>query len=94
MLIEWDPAKNDANRVKHGIDFRDAIAIFDGPTVEQVDHRRDYGETRIIAMGTMRGREIVVVYVHRRDALRIISARKANSHERENYRRSVRGEGK
>jgi uncharacterized protein (DUF4415 family)/uncharacterized DUF497 family protein len=49
MAFEWDAAKNAANIAKHGIDFEDAIRIFDGPVLEKADARRDYGEARIIA---------------------------------------------
>ena len=42
--FEWDVAKNAANVAKHGIDFDDAVRIFEGPVLEQIDNRRDYGE--------------------------------------------------
>ncbi|BDV33495.1 BrnT family toxin [Methylocystis iwaonis] len=29
--FEWDPAKNEANWEKHGIDFETAIEVFEGP---------------------------------------------------------------
>ena len=31
MYFEWDDSKNAANISKHGIDFRDAIDIFNHP---------------------------------------------------------------
>ena len=37
---EWDEAKNQANIRKHGIDFRDAVRIFDKPTLDRVDSRQ------------------------------------------------------
>ncbi len=49
--FEWDAAKNAANVAKHGINFEDAARIFEGPVLEQIDIRRDYGEERIIAFG-------------------------------------------
>lgn len=45
--LEWDAAKNAANVAKHGINFGDAARIFEGPVLEQIDIRRDYGEERI-----------------------------------------------
>ena len=86
MGFEWDAGKNESNVAKHGIDFVDAIRMFDGPVLEQVDDRRDYGETRMIAYGAVRGREIVVVYAVRGEKRRIISARRAHKNEREAYR--------
>ena len=52
MDFEWDEAKNEANMSKHGIDFDDAIGIFNQRVLEHEDRRRDYGElrTRVIGM--------------------------------------------
>ena len=41
----------------HGIDFEDAIRIFEGPVLESPDERHDYGEVRIIAFGVVDARE-------------------------------------
>jgi len=87
MAFEWDAAKNAANIAKHGIDFEDAIGIFDGPVLQKADVRRDYGEARVIAVGVVEGRELAVVYTVRRKHRRIISARRAHSREREAYRK-------
>ncbi len=86
MAFEWDVAKNAANIAKHGIDFEDAIRIFDGPVLEKADARRDYGEARIIAFGVVNDRELAVVYTGRGERRRIISARRAHSRERKAYR--------
>jgi uncharacterized protein len=86
MAFEWDAAKNAANIAKHGIDFEDAIRIFDGPVLEKADVRRDYGEARVIAFGVVDNRELAVVYTMRGAHQRIISARRAHSRERKAYR--------
>lgn len=86
MVFEWDAAKNAANLAKHGIDFEDAIGIFDGPVLERSDDRRDYGEHRLIAFGVVEDRELAVVYTIRGTHRRIISARRAHRHERKEYR--------
>lgn len=86
MAFEWDAAKNTANLAKHGIDFRDAVQIFERPVLEQTDRRRDYGEERIVAVGVAMGLELYVVYTIRRGKRRIISARRANRDERKAYR--------
>ena len=86
MDFEWDEAKNAANIAKHGIDFEDAIRIFDGPVLENADTRRDYGEHRTISFSLLDDREVVVVYTMRRGCRRIISARKAHRSERKAYR--------
>jgi uncharacterized protein len=86
MAFEWDAAKRSANLAKHGIDFRDAVQIFEGPVLEKIDRRRDYGEDRIAAIGVAMGLELYVVYTVRGGERRIISARRANRHERKAYR--------
>lgn len=50
MSFQWDQAKDDANREKHGIGFREAAEIFRGPVLVSEDTRRDYGEQRFIAL--------------------------------------------
>jgi uncharacterized DUF497 family protein len=37
MEFEWDPEKAEQNFIHHGIDFDDAIAIFDGATLDFED---------------------------------------------------------
>ena len=46
MHFEWDVRKAEENFSRHGIDFEDAVGIFDGTTLEGEDDRFDYGETR------------------------------------------------
>ncbi len=44
MQFEWDENKRQANIEKHGIDFADAVKIFDGFTHATQDTREDWGE--------------------------------------------------
>jgi uncharacterized protein len=85
MAFEWDERKRQANLAKHGVDFRDVTELFDGDTVEIVDSRQDYGETRINSLGEIEGRIYVVAYTWRGVNRRIISARKANAREQRTY---------
>ncbi|NPT55635.1 BrnT family toxin [Paraburkholderia elongata] len=90
MRFEWDEVKNQINIRKHGIDFRDAIDVFDHPVLTAIDQREDYGEDRWVALGWMAAIVGVVVYVERSaDVVRIISARKATKHEVKRYKHSV-----
>jgi uncharacterized DUF497 family protein len=83
MRYGWDARKNRANIARHGIDFDDARRIFEGPTVEKVDDRFEYGEVRVYAVGLVNGIEITVVYTDREnDERRIISAWRSEPHER------------
>ena len=44
MRYSRDEEKNGRNLELHGIEFEDGVRIFEGPTVERVDDRFDYGE--------------------------------------------------
>lgn len=86
MKFEWDERKNQSNLVKHGFDFADAFRIFNLPMVVEFDVREDYDEDRCIGIGLLNGRVVVVVYTEPDEAtVRIISLRKALSHERRRY---------
>ncbi len=62
------------------------MRIFDGPTVERIDDRFDYGEKRIYAIGVVNGREITVIYADRKnEERRIISAWRSEPHQRRHY---------
>jgi uncharacterized protein len=86
VQFEWDETKNQINIRKHGIDFNDAIQIFEHPMLTALDLRHDYGEERWIALGWMPPVVSVVVYVERDgDLIRLISARKATKQEARRY---------
>jgi uncharacterized protein len=54
--FEWDEAKSGRNFELRGFDFEFGTALFDNPVAEKEDHRRDYGEQRIVATGMIGGR--------------------------------------
>jgi uncharacterized protein len=90
MRYSWSEDKNLSNIERHGIDFKDAKLIFDGPTLEREDNRFDYGEIRVYAIGLLNGIEVTVIYTDRdKDERRIISAWRAEPHERRVYWRSI-----
>jgi uncharacterized DUF497 family protein len=85
-VFEWDEAKRQANLIKHGVDFVDALEVFsDARRVERIDVRREYGEERRQCVGLVRGQLLLVVYNPRGAVRRLISARKASSNERKAY---------
>jgi uncharacterized DUF497 family protein len=86
MNFEWDADKAENNERKHGIPFPFAARVFlDENRIERLDSRHSYGEDRWITIGLVDDFEIVVVYTLRSQAIRIISARKAERHERQDY---------
>jgi len=88
--FEWDPRKEQGNFRKHHFDFTTATLIWAGPVVEKIDDRREYGETRIIAIGEAGECIIVVVYTWRGEDRCIMSARKANSREKSLFEEEIR----
>ena len=90
MDYSWDPEKNRRNFARHGITFEDAVRIFGGLTLEQVDDRFDYGEVRIYAIGLVMDIEVTVIYAEvSATERRIISAWRSERHEREAYWKSI-----
>jgi uncharacterized protein len=88
--FEWDENKNRQNIKKHGFDFADAKEIFRGILLFSSDVRKDYGESRWVGIGTIRGRTAVVVFTERGpETIRIISLRKATRRERRQYEKAV-----
>ncbi len=83
MRITFDPLKRARTLADRGLDFADALAVFDGVTVEFEDLRRNYGEPRIICYGMLGGRLVVVGYTPRGNARHIFSMRKANQREKD-----------
>ena len=85
MQITFDEAKDAQNKSKHGLSLFEAEKLeWDDALIWQ-DTRRDYGETRMIALGAIAERLYCVVYVDREDVCRIISLRKANNKEKKLY---------
>ena len=85
MEFEWDEAKRLANLDRHGVDFIDVPAVFDGDIVTVEDDRYSYGELRFVTFGLLQGRVVAVVHTDRGESIRIISARKATKNEQRLY---------
>ena len=84
-MIVWDETKRQRNLAKHGIDFVGAEAIFDDFMLVFEDDREAYGEPRYFALGIKSGRVVALVYTERDALVRIISLRKATTHETQRY---------
>lgn len=85
-MFEWDKEKAHQNSLKHGIDFPDTFAVFEDPNALTLEDEWDYGEERFITIGMDAfGRILVLVYTWKNENIRIISARKANKTEINQY---------
>ena len=91
--FEWDPHKEVENVRKHGIDFTTASQVWSGPVYEQIDDRKDYGETRILTFGISESRVLAVLYTWRGTTRRIISARRSNARERRRHEEEIHNRG-
>ena len=91
VRFEWDENKRQRTLLQRGIDFLDAVLIWDDPfRQERTDTRQDYGETRYQTIGRCRLGVIFVAYTNRvyEDGAwvtRSISVRPANKKEIELY---------
>jgi uncharacterized protein len=86
MDYQWDPDKSDLNHKKHGIDFADAVGVFEDELALTIKQEVVKNEQRFASVGIdFLGRIIVVVYTYRGDDIRLISARPATKTERNVY---------
>jgi uncharacterized DUF497 family protein len=85
MKITFDPVKRASTLKDRGLDFADAADVFAGKTLNIPDERRDYGESRIVTVGLLRGRMVIVVWTPRGVARHVFSMRKANDREKARF---------
>ena len=85
MTICFDPVKRAATLAVRGLDFADADEVFGGRNISWIDERFDYGEERLISVGRLAGRMVIVVWTWRGSDRHVISMRKANDRERSRY---------
>jgi uncharacterized DUF497 family protein len=90
MKIVWDPAKARSNFANHGILFSDAEPVLFDPMALTREDEGWHGEQRFVTIGRdALDRVTVVVYTHRDEDIRLISARLATPHERRAYEEGV-----
>jgi uncharacterized DUF497 family protein len=86
-VFEWDTEKARLNVAKHGVSFEEAATVFEDPSaLDGDDVLHSAGETRRLRIGASRDEHVLVVaYIIRGGAVRIISARRASRRERARY---------
>jgi uncharacterized DUF497 family protein len=89
MRYEWDERKRLSNLEKHGLDFFDVGIVFESSHVEVPSTHSS--EKRLLAIGTIEGRFVTVVYTVRNEAIRVISFRRARHEERDTYQKLFSG---
>lgn len=85
MQFSWDPKKAASNRKKHGVSFEEAATVFTDALALQVEDAL-YPERSILIGLSEKQRLLLTVFVEESEnEIRIISARRATSHERRRY---------
>ena len=87
LKFEWDPRKAQINLQKHGISFEEAATVFgDKLAITMLDPDHSDLEIREITLGsTLKNRIVVVSHMDRSGNIRIISARRADRDEINQY---------
>ncbi len=87
MDFEFDPNKSKSNKDKHGIDFEEAKALWEDPSLLEIEARVT-GESRFLVIGKIAGKHWSAVVTYRGKKVRIISARRSRKEEVELYEES------
>jgi uncharacterized protein len=90
--FDWDPAKAESNRRKHGVAFEDAMGVFNDPlALSRLDDGSGEGEERWVTIGLSAATNLLLVvhtYIElsaEQAAIRIISARRPTRREVQQY---------
>ena len=78
--FEFDAAKSESNRTKHGIDFAEAQGLWNDPMLLEIPAKTD-DEPRYLVIGLMYGKHWSAVITYRGANVRLISVRRARTEE-------------
>ena len=87
MRFEWDPPKAEANLRAHDVSFAEAVTVLEDDFALTREDPATVDEARFVTLGLSNlGNLLVMVYTYRDpDAIRLISAWKANTRQRKAY---------
>jgi uncharacterized protein len=83
IFFEFDPAKSESNRTKHGVDFVEAQHLWDDPMLLEIPAKTD-DEPRYLVIGQIDGKHWSAVVTYRGESgenIRLISVRRARKEE-------------
>ena len=80
MGFEFDPAKSDENKRKHGIDFEEAQALWGDDALVEIP-ARVVDEPRWLMIGRIDGKHWSAVITRRAENIRLISVRRSRDEE-------------
>lgn len=78
--FEFDTAKSESNRAKHGIDFEEAQGLWSDPMLLEIPAKTD-DEPRYLVIGLIDGKHWSAVITYRGTNVRLISVRRARTEE-------------
>ncbi|TVQ77465.1 MAG: BrnT family toxin [Bradymonadales bacterium] len=83
LQFEWDPKKSNANKKKHGVSFKEAIQLWNGPhlTVDSIAKSED-GEERGATIGFLANELYTAIWTKRKNKRRLISVRRSRDGEK------------
>jgi uncharacterized protein len=79
-FFEFDAAKSESNRAKHGIDFVAAQGLWHDPMLLAIPAITD-DEPRFLVIGLIDGKHWSAVITYREAKIRLISVRRARTEE-------------
>ena len=80
ILFEFDAAKSESNRAKHGIDFIEAQSLWSDPMLLEIPAKTE-DEPRFLAVGQIDGKHWSAVITYRGSHILLISVRRARTEE-------------
>lgn len=80
MIFEYDPHKSELNKIKHGIDFEEAQALWNDEYLLKIS-ARSTDEPRFLAIGRIGQKYWSAIFTTRNQAIRLISVRRAREEE-------------
>ena len=80
ISFEFDKAKSQANLLKHGINFIDAQALWDDPSLLEIPANTE-DEPRYLMIGLIQGKHWSAVVTYRGSNVRLISVRRSRTEE-------------
>jgi uncharacterized protein len=86
MTYSFDPRKNSANLLKHGVSLAEGDGVLCDPLALTIEDEDAEGEPRWVTIGAnYRGTPMLVVWTTRGEEIRIISVRKPEPKEQHAY---------
>jgi len=79
-VFEYDDSKSNSNRDKHGIDFNDALTLWEDPNLLEIPAKTS-DEPRFLVIGMIGKKHWSAVTTYRNEKIRLISVRRSRNEE-------------